>query len=118
MDYQRNVTSVRSLISRRVQFAFLAGLILGVLLGWLFSGVVSAVMRFGLLALLLVPLVFALMFWWRVRRTPASEPTVITWSSLDTTQNFDDLLRPPTQRPRDPDEIVIDFDESNRGNRS
>lgn len=118
MDYKGNVTSVRSLISRRVQFAFVTGLILGVLLGWLFSGVVSAVMRFGLLVVLLVPLVLALLFWWRVRKTPANEPTVITWSSLDSSQNLDDLFGTTNKRPIDPDEIVIDFDEIDRGNRS
>lgn len=117
MDYQSNVTSVRSRISRRIQVAFVAGLLLGIMLGWLFSGVVSAVMRFGLLVVLLIPLVLALLFWWRVRRTPANEPTVITWSSLGSTQNLDDLFGPTTQRPVDPDEIVIELEELKRDRR-
>lgn len=118
MDYQGNMTSLRSLISRRIQIAFVTGLVLGILLGWLFSGLVGAVMRFGLLLVLLVPLILALMFWWRVRKTPAKETTVVTWSSLGTSQDLNDLFGTTNQRPFDPDEIVIDVDEIDRGNRS
>lgn len=118
MDYQSNFNPIRSVISRRVQLAFFTGLALGITLGWLFSSVVGAVMRFGLLVVLLVPLVLALLFWWRVRRTPENEPTIITWGSLGTNQNLDDLFGTTNQRPIDPDEIVIEFDDVERGRRS
>lgn len=47
---------------------FLAGLIVGVLIGWFFHGVVSLFVRFGLVLLLLIPLVLIGMFLWRSRQ--------------------------------------------------
>lgn len=105
---------MRSLIPRAVQIAFVAGLVLGILLGWAFSGVVSAVLRFGIMGVLLLIFAAAVFFWWRVRQAPKSEPTVITWSSLGTSQDLNDLFGQPAQKPYDPDEIVIDFEDSER----
>ena len=112
-----NRTTIRSFIPRAVQIAFVIGLLLGVLLGWAFSGVVSAVLRWGLVGVLLLIFVVSLVLWWRVRRAPAAEPTVITWSSIGSPQNIDDLFGNMPQRPYDPDEIVIDVGETDRDKR-
>ena len=45
-------------------YGFVPGLLIGILLGWIFSGVVSWVVRFGIALLILIPLV-ALFFAWR-----------------------------------------------------
>ena len=73
MQFQPNAASLRSLISRRMQISFIVGLLLGILIGWVFSGLVGAVMRFGFAILLLVPLALAIWFWFKVRN-----PHVIT----------------------------------------
>ncbi len=47
---------------------FLAGLLVGALLGWFFHGVVSFFVQFGLVLLLLIPLILIGLFLWRSRR--------------------------------------------------
>ena len=47
-------------------YGFVAGIVLGIILGWLFHGVVGWIFRFGLVALLLVPLVALFLVWRRL----------------------------------------------------
>jgi hypothetical protein len=54
--------------TRQARIGFLAGLIVGVLMGWFFHGVISFVIRFFFVIVLLVPLVLALYAWFRFRR--------------------------------------------------
>ena len=49
-----------------VSYGFIAGVVLGLILGWLFHGVVGWIFRFGLVALLLVPLVALFIVWRRL----------------------------------------------------
>lgn len=44
-------------------YGFVAGLLLGLILGVFFYGIVSFIIRYGLVALLLIPLVWAFFFW-------------------------------------------------------
>ena len=118
-QFQPNASTLRSFISRRMQISFVVGLLLGIMLGWLFSGVVSAVMRFGLIAVLLIPLILALMFWWRVRTVkPQGEATVMTWSTSGLPPMQDDLfeqMRRDQQRSQEQlDDVVIDLDDIRR----
>lgn len=53
---------------------FLAGLIVGMLMGWFFYGLVSFFIRFGLALLLLIPLVLVGLFLWRARRAARAGP--------------------------------------------
>lgn len=113
MQFRTNPSQIRALIPRMTQFAFVAGLLLGILLGWLFSGVVGAVMRFGFVAVALLLLMAAIFFWWNSRNRPQGEgPTVYTWSSTSLPPDQGDMFRgsgvPPRER-RDQD--VIDLDE-------
>jgi membrane protein implicated in regulation of membrane protease activity len=44
-------------------FGFLAGVLLGVLMGWFFAGFVGAFIRVAMVALIIVPVVFAYLAW-------------------------------------------------------
>jgi len=72
---------------RWTRHGFFAGLILGVVMGWLFHGVISFVLRFGLVLLLILPLLVIGWLWLRSsRRSQAGDPVrterqVVTWSS-------------------------------------
>ncbi len=76
---------------RWTRHGFFAGLILGVVMGWLFHGVISFVLRFGLVLLLLLPLLVIGRLWLRSSRGgPAGDPAgngrqVVTWSSRSVT---------------------------------
>lgn len=116
MQFQTNTTSVRSLIPRMTQIAFAVGLVLGILLGWMFAGVIGAVMRFGFVAVALIIFLGALFFWWNIRRRPEGEgPQVYTWTSGSLPQMQEDLFREsgvPRNDRRDQD--VIDLEELRR----
>lgn len=51
---------------RFVSYGFAGGLLLGLVLGWAFHGVISFIVRFGFVALLLVPLALVFIFWYRL----------------------------------------------------
>ncbi len=96
MQFQTNRQSIQSFIPRMTKIAFVLGLFLGILLGWVFSGVVGAVLQFGFVAIALIVFVAAFLFWWNVRRRPGSEgegPTVYTWSSGSLPHMQDDPFR-------------------------
>ena len=61
-------------------YGFVTGIVLGAILGWLFHGVVGTVIRFGLVALLLVPLFAAFLVWRRLsdRSRRDQDATVVT----------------------------------------
>ncbi len=52
---------------RGAQFGFVAGLVIGSIFGWFFHGVISMAIRFGLLMVLLLPLIVISWFWFRSR---------------------------------------------------
>jgi hypothetical protein len=69
MHYQTPPNQPNPLRNYRGIFrGFLAGLIVGMLVGWFFYGVVSFVVRFGLVLLLLIPLILVGLFLWIARR--------------------------------------------------
>lgn len=75
---------------------FFAGLLVGVVLGWFFHGLISFVLQFGLVLLLLLPLLVIGWLWWRSSRRggPAeATTTVTTWRGGDI---------PPQGRMADP----------------
>ncbi len=51
--------------ARWVRYAFAAGLVIGLVLGWAFHAVITFFFRFGLAVLLLVPLFLVVYFLWR-----------------------------------------------------
>jgi hypothetical protein len=87
--------------TRWIRIAFVAGLGIGLLLGWFFHGIISFFVQFGLVALLLLPLLIIGYLWWRSSRRPraGSGPvTVMTWSN-------DFPGRPPGARPGDVEDV-------------
>jgi len=84
MQYQSFVPPGLWERTRWIRIAFIAGLAIGLLLGWFFHGIISFFVQFGLVALLLLPLLVIGYLWWRSgrrSRTNAGPMTVMTWSS-------------------------------------
>ena len=118
---------------RGVINGFVAGLIVGALLGWFFHGLVGLVVRFGLVLILLVPLAIVVWYFF-LRRTgggsaqPGRGPggmQVFTWSSeqvarrpaasrRDAQSPDAEPDRPPTRTARGSDVIDIEFEELKR----
>jgi predicted lipid-binding transport protein (Tim44 family) len=67
------------------QIGFVGGLMIGLLMGWFFHGIISIAVRMGVLLILLLPLIVIAWFWLRSQRATRSStpsgPAVITWSS-------------------------------------
>ena len=63
-------------------YGFIPGLLLGIVLGWIFSGVVSWLFRFGLALLILIPLVL-LFFAWRWFTTRDDQREVVVYEYAD-----------------------------------
>ena len=74
--------------TRQLRIGFLAGLIVGLLGGWFFHGLISLVVRFFFVIVLLIPFAVALIAWWRlrreVRRVRAPRDEVDEWPSYPT----------------------------------
>jgi F0F1-type ATP synthase assembly protein I len=51
----------------RARYGFAAGIVAGIFIGWFFHGVVSFVVRLGIIALLLIPLIIIAWFFLRAR---------------------------------------------------
>lgn len=83
MRYQSYVPPGLWQRTKWIRVAFLLGLVLGLLLGWLFHGIISLFMQFGLVAVLLLPLLVIGYLWWRSSRRPSERSTtVMTWSNV------------------------------------
>ena len=115
MQFQPNAASFRSLISRRMQISFIVGLLLGILIGWVFSGLVGAVMRFGFAILLLVPLALAIWFWFKVRNAgQKGEATMYTWTSGRLPAQPDDIFQQVRRDHDTRNDDVIDLEDIRR----
>lgn len=110
--------------TRFARFGFIAGLVLGILIGWFFHGVVSLVMRVGFVIALLIPLAIVLWLWWRSSRTPmpSDRPrTSIQWIEVGP-RDYPRTDRRP--RAADPDagyryeerpgDVILDLDDTPR----
>jgi cobalamin biosynthesis protein CobD/CbiB len=119
MQFKPDAASVRSLISRRMQISFIVGLLLGILIGWVFSGLVSAVMRFGFAILLLLPLALAIWFWFKVRSArPEGETTMYTWTSGRLPSQQDDIFQHVRRDQERLNDDVIDLEDIRRERKS
>ncbi|MGC4191149.1 MAG: hypothetical protein QM589_08280 [Thermomicrobiales bacterium] len=105
--------------TRFARFGFLAGLIVGILVGWFFHGVVSLIMRVGFVIALLIPLAIVLWLWWRSSHTPmpADRPrSSIQWVDVSTRDY--DRRRTTTTDPdtsyryqERPGDVILDLDD-------
>lgn len=58
------------------QFGFIAGILIGLILGWIFHSVISFAFQIGLVIFLLIPLVIIGWLWFRSQRAPrAAHPS-------------------------------------------
>ncbi len=83
---------------RGAQFGFIAGIVIGLIFGWIFHGIISMAFRFGLLLLLLLPLIVIGWLWFRSQRAPRPQ-------NMDSQQ----------QRAAQSWSAVIDVSSSSRG---
>lgn len=89
------------------QFGFIAGLLVGLLMGWFFHGVISLAVRFGLLLVLLLPLIVIGWLWLRSQRaqrpggSPPQGPAGTTWSTV-----IDVQRAPPPVREQEPPSLI------------
>ncbi len=74
---------------RGAQFGFIAGIVIGLVFGWIFHGIISMAFRFGLLMLLLLPLIIIGWLWFRSQRAPRPQnadyqrqPQGRSWSAV------------------------------------
>lgn len=54
--------------TRAMRRIFLVGVVVGIIVGWMLHGVVTTIVRFGFVAVLLLPLLAVAWFWWRSSR--------------------------------------------------
>ncbi len=59
-----------------VSYGFIPGIVLGLILGWLFHGVVGTLLRFLLVAVLLAPLVIGFIAWQRIKNRGQADEVV------------------------------------------
>jgi hypothetical protein len=110
--------------TRFARFGFIAGLIVGILIGWFFHGVVSLIMRVGFVIALLIPLAIVLWLWWRSSRTPmpGERPRAsIQWVEIGTRDNGRGDPADRRRRASDPDtayryqerpgDVILDLDD-------
>jgi F0F1-type ATP synthase assembly protein I len=76
---------------RPVLYAFVAGLVIGMFIGWFFHGLVGTLVRIVIVLLILVPFVAAILFWWSVKNRPArpapSSDIETTWREVDSSRS-------------------------------
>jgi hypothetical protein len=113
---------------RGLRNGFVAGLIVGMLIGWFFHGLVGLAVRLGFALVLLIPL--AIVIWYFFLRRPRGVSTtgseggvqVFTWSSgqgsrrhtIDPRQPPETGPAPPAQAPNRDEIIDIEFEELKR----
>ena len=86
------------------QFGFIAGIVIGLIFGWIFHSVISLAFQFGLVLFLLIPLVVIGWFWFRSQRaarnvqqgTPSGGQPRGSWTTVIDVQTIDSMRRPPT----------------------
>jgi hypothetical protein len=93
---------------RGAQFGFIAGLVIGLIFGWFFHGIISFALRMGVLLLLLLPLIVIGWFWFRSRnatRAPQrGSGNVITWTAVGSMSR----QPPPPPAPHYESDVLVD----------
>lgn len=79
-------------------YGFATGLLLGVILGWIFQGVVSWIIRFGIVLLVLIPLVLAFFAWRRFSNRDEEEEAGDRAPGGDTTYVIEARAEPAVER--------------------
>jgi hypothetical protein len=94
---------------RGAQFGFIAGLVIGLIFGWFFHGIISLAIRMGVLLLLLLPLIVIGWFWFRSRSasrsTQPSGGNVVTWTAVGSMTR----QPPPPTAPNYETDVLVDI---------
>lgn len=64
--YYRNQSNFNSTPGGRIQwgsFGFIAGIIIGIMLGWMFSGLIGAFVKLALVAMVVIPIILLYIAW-------------------------------------------------------
>ncbi len=72
--------------TRMARFGFIAGIICGIGIGWIFHGLISLLVRFGIVMVFMIPLLLIAWFWWRSSRTisrPRNRGAMMTWTAAN-----------------------------------
>lgn len=83
-------------------YGFIGGLLLGVILGWIFQGVVSWIFRFGLVLLLVIPLVALFLAWRRFADRDQQDADDDRAARVDETYVIEARAEPVVERRREP----------------
>ncbi len=90
------------------QFGFIAGILIGLIFGWIFHGVISLAIRFGMLVLLLLPLIVIGWLWFRSQRSRTSGQPVTRPGPEATWAAVIDVERTPPPRTTPTEATLID----------
>lgn len=64
--------------TRMLRYAFVVGMLFGIAVGWFFHGLISMAVRFGVVAVLLIPIALLVFMWWRSSRERNRMQTTMT----------------------------------------
>jgi membrane protein implicated in regulation of membrane protease activity len=82
-----------------IGYGFLAGIVVGVLMGWMFAGFVGALFRVALFAMAVVPVVLLYIAWRRFiapwLRPPAPRGELVPFESIETRAVVHSAVREP-----------------------
>ena len=102
MNRQRDTAASRGGRFEWGSYGFLAGIIVGLLLGWMFHGFVGAVVRVALVAAIFVPIVVASLVWRRIvapwLRRPVTGREVWPGGAIETTSVVRNVTSAPHPR--------------------
>ena len=100
----RNVTPGRGGRMEWVSYGFLAGMVVGILLGWSFAGFIGAFVRVALAAMVVVPLILLFLAWRKFvapeLRPPAAQRPIEPPAVIETTAVVHGTVREPLPRCR------------------
>jgi predicted lipid-binding transport protein (Tim44 family) len=90
------------------QYGFIVGIIIGLLFGWFFHGVISMAVRFGMLLLLLLPLIVIGWLWFRSQRaTVVVRQQAVVPARTDEWQTVIDVPSQPSSREPEPSFVDV-----------
>lgn len=83
-------------------YGFLAGMLVGILMGWMFAGFVGALIRVALFALVVIPIILLYLAWRRYvapwLRPPAPAAPISPAAAIETTAVIGGVVREPQAR--------------------
>ncbi len=81
MDHQRLENRISSGRVQWGSYGFIAGILLGVMLGWFFNGIVGAFVRLAMAAVIVIPLILLFIAWRKVVSPWLRPPVDPTYSA-------------------------------------